>query len=237
MSAQLRRRRRQWHPAYDVMCDRFTGEILGAGTAAGIRIVVGNWETSPYGRFADVMIERSDGRRILLAPTSLIAEYIAETYAFDDVRVTPVVVERSADWLRVEAGPLRAQADFGGRTMIGWVLHVLPRVVTASRWFCRAVDPVARVLLPGVRVYGSAGHERTEFYGAHDVHAVTALAASWHGHVLGDLAPVDPAPRFGFGSTPRRPSLTGVTTTVVRPLDSSGGSHAPAVPVSGGPAA
>jgi len=45
--------------------------------------------------------------------------------------------------------------------------------------------------------------------------ARTALTGTLDGIPLGGLAPVDPACRFGFSSTPRRPSVTDVVTTIV----------------------
>jgi hypothetical protein len=41
-----------------------------------------------------------------------------------------------------------------------------------------------------------------------------SVTGSFDGQDLGRLAPVDPAPAFGFSSTPRRPSVTTVVTTV-----------------------
>ena len=196
--------------------DRFVGAILGVGTSEGTRVVVGTWKVSPYGPFADVMVERADGHRVLLAPTQQIAEYVAGTYSFDEVRVVPVEVTEHNDLLEAVYGPLALRAGIGRRTPIGWALRLVPDTITAQAWFCRVSDPVARTLLPGVRTHGTAGQGRHEFYGAHDVHAVTDLSASWNGDELGDLAAVAPAPRFGFGSTPRAPALTRVTTTVVR---------------------
>ncbi len=69
-------------------------------------------------------------------------------------------------------------------------------------------------MLRGVRTRGSAGSGRREFYGATDLHLVTAVRGTWRGASLGDLAPVAPEPRFGFGSTPQRPSVTDLVTTV-----------------------
>src|SRR5690606_39583710 len=40
---------------------RFRGRIAGWGTASGTRVVVGRWDASPFGAFADVMVERPDG--------------------------------------------------------------------------------------------------------------------------------------------------------------------------------
>jgi len=36
---------------------RFAGRIAGFGTASGTRVVLGMWESSPFGRFADVIAE------------------------------------------------------------------------------------------------------------------------------------------------------------------------------------
>ena len=87
------------------------------------------------------------------------------------------------------------------------------RVATAPAW-CAITDPVARVALRGVRTRGTAGGQRREWYGATDVHEIVALSGSFSGSDLGKLAPVDPPCRFGFSSTPRRPSVTSVVTTV-----------------------
>src|SRR5664279_2759040 len=70
---------------------QFDGAIAGMGTASGTRLVVGMWPLSPYGSVTDVMVERPDGHRILLAPTQGFADFVAATYEFDEVRVTPVL--------------------------------------------------------------------------------------------------------------------------------------------------
>ena len=49
--------------------ERFDGAVAGIGTASGARLVVGMWPRSPDGSVTDVMIERADGHRILLAPS------------------------------------------------------------------------------------------------------------------------------------------------------------------------
>ncbi len=80
--------------------------------------------------------------------------------------------------------------------------------------WCTVTDPVARVVLRGVRTRGTAGGSRREWYGATDVHRVVSARGSFDGADLGALAPVHPPPRFGFSSTPRTPSVTEVVTTV-----------------------
>ncbi len=94
------------------------------------------------------------------------------------------------------------------------LLRAVPRRLAESPAWCAATDPAARVLLRGVRTRGVAREGRREWYGATDVRAVTALAGTFDGAALGTLAPVDPPCRFGFSSTPRRPAVTTVVTTV-----------------------
>ncbi len=52
---------------------RFEGYIAGLGSTSGTRLVVGCWERSPLGAFADLMIERPDGHRLLIAPSARFA--------------------------------------------------------------------------------------------------------------------------------------------------------------------
>ncbi|WP_207210389.1 hypothetical protein [Nocardioides zhouii] len=104
----------------------------------------------------------------------------------------------------------------GGRTPLGSLLDLVPaRVATSPAW-CSAIDPVARVVLRGVRTRGTAGNDRGEWYGATAMVAVSAIEGEWRGTDLGRLAPVEPPCRFGFSSTPKRPSVTSVVTTIDR---------------------
>lgn len=196
--------------------DRFHGRILGVGSTSGVRLVVGDWAVSPLGAFTDVMVATAQGHRVLLAPDADVADYVARTYSFDEVRLGPVVLRAGDDGWRLDAGPLICRVGLGGRTPTGRLLRAVPDAVGRTRLFAHVADPVARWALPGVRTVGSAGGGRREYYGAHDQHRVTSLSGSWHGRDLGDLAPVSPPPRFGFSSTPPAPSLTRLTTTVAR---------------------
>ena len=56
---------------------RFRGAIAGVGSTSGVRVVVGRWDESPYGAFADVMVETVSGHRVLLAPTAEVADFVA----------------------------------------------------------------------------------------------------------------------------------------------------------------
>lgn len=194
----------------------FDGHIAGFGTAEGTRVVVGRWLASPVGSFADVMVERTDGTRLLLAPRDDVADLVAATYDFDAVHVVPVSIaadERRRRW-RLRAGPLTADLTIGGRTSVGHLLALVPRARASAPLVATAVDPVARLLLDGVRTRGTAGRGRREWYTASDQHAVTAVRALWGSEDLGAVAPVLPPVSFGFSSVPSVPTVTRVLTTI-----------------------
>lgn len=197
----------------------FDGHIAGFGTAEGTRVVVGRWSASPLGAFTDVMVERADGTRLLLAPRDDIAELVASTYVFDAVHVVPVrlraeVAQRG--W-RLHAGPLTADLTLGRRTRIGHLLLAVPRNATIAPLVASVTDPFARVLLDGVRTRGTAGRGRREWYTAMDQHAITAVRALWGSADLGALRPVAPPVGFGFSSAPSSPTVTRVRTTIELP--------------------
>ncbi len=214
-----------------------------------MRIVVGRWTESPWGEFADAMVERGDGHRILLAPSDEVAQLVSTTYRFDEVRVEPFAVSDGpppgagsgppvgpvrgsgldavgasgsdgsgppapSSWV-VRSPSLELDVMVGPRTGLGRALRLVPRQLAASPAFATVADPVARLVLGGVRTRGTARTGRREYYGATDVRTVTAVSGTVDGVPLGDLAPVDPPCRFGFSSTPRRPSVTDVVTTIV----------------------
>jgi hypothetical protein len=192
---------------------RFRGSIAGLGTTAGIRLVVGAWRESPYAAFADVMLAEPDGTRRLLAPPG-VADFVASTYVFDDVQVVPVDVGVDGSEVRVRAGQLEVSFTVGRRTPLGRGLRLVPGPVATAGWWSLVTDPLARALLRGVRTRGSAGDGRSETYGATDHHRIEGMRGRWRGRDLGRLADVTPEPGFGFGSTPRRPSVTTLVTTV-----------------------
>lgn len=192
----------------------FDGAIAGVGTASGTRLVTGMWPVSPFGSFADVMVERADGRRILLAPSREVADFVAATYRFDEVLTVPVSYQRAGETWTISAGPLSLRLTTGGRGFLGRLLRLVPKRLACAHWWAELLDPVASVVLPGVRTRGTAGGGRREWYAALDLHRITAVQASWDGVDLGRLKDVRPPVRFGFGSTPVRPSVVRVTTTI-----------------------
>ena len=168
---------------------------------------------SPFGRFADAMVEQPDGCRVLIAPTAGVAEVIGGVYEFDHVIVDVVHTSRSAGRCAFAGGPLRVDVTIGERDVLGWILCAVPRAVASSVAWATIVDPIARLTMRGVRTRGRTRGGR-ETYGATDRHVLIAANATWEGIDLGALADLDPPVRFGFGSAPRRPSIVALTTTV-----------------------
>lgn len=195
---------------------RFDGWILGLGTASGTRVVVGHWPRSPLGAVSDVMVQRPDGHRVLLAPSAEVAEFVGSTYTFDEVQLVPVDVHRTDAGWTVTAGPLDLRVRTGARPLLGRLLHAVPAPLARTPAWVGLLDLPAR-LTTGLRTKGSAGNGRTEWYGVQDLHGLEAVEASWDGAPLGELTPVRPPVTFGFGSVPPRPSVVRVTTTVQLP--------------------
>jgi len=193
----------------------FTGRIAGLGTTSGVRLVIGMWETTPFGPFADVMLEEPSGRRILLAPTDEIADFIAATYTFDEVRVAPVTFRRTTDRVTLSAQRLSLAFGVGSISPLGRLLRMVPPAFATNTTWLRAIDLIARVLVPGVRTAGSANAGRREFYGVTRARTITDAAATWQDRDLGSLAPLWPPVRFGFSSAPSHPQIVDVTTTIV----------------------
>jgi hypothetical protein len=193
---------------------RFVGAIAGVGSTSGVRVVVGRWDRSPWGPFADVMVETADGHRVLLAPTPTVTEFVSATYRFDELREEPVTVRSEPGSWSVVTPSLTLELTTGGRTPLGRLVSLVPGPVAASPTWCAVTDPVARVALRGVRTRGGVSDGRRSYYGALDVIAVTALRGAFGGADLGSLADVSPPCTFGFSSVPRTPSVTRVVTTV-----------------------
>lgn len=204
-------------PASSPRQARFDGWIAGLGTTSGTRVVLGHWRRSPFGPVTDVMVERADGHRRLLAGSVELGRFVADTYSFDDVHIVTTSVRREGPEWTVAAGPLVVRFTTGGRGALGRLLRAVPPPLARWRPWVRLIGLPARLVLRDVRTYGSAGNGRREWYAVQDLHRITAATVELDGASLGALADIDPPVRFGFGSTPRFPALVRVTTTVQLP--------------------
>ncbi|XAS63308.1 hypothetical protein VUN84_13515 [Micrococcaceae bacterium Sec5.8] len=194
----------------------FDGHIAGIGTESGLRAVVGLWRHSPFGTFADAMVELPSGHRILCAPTAEIGGFIADVYTFDETQVVDVAASQDGHRLTVDAGPLRIRAAVGVRTRLGSLLRLVPRPVAVHPQWLRAISPLAARLSPGARTAGAAKGGRQEYYGVTDLHRIDSASVTWNGADAGALTAIRPAVSFGFSSVPAEPSLARVRTTVVQ---------------------
>lgn len=199
------------------MAERWTfdGHIAGIGAASGFRAVVGIWHSSPLGAFADVMVQEATGRRLLLAPSAAVAEFVAATYQFDEVRIVDVDAGLDGGRLTVAAGPLAIEAAIGTRTATGVGLRAVPRRLAVHPAWLTAINPLAALFSPGARTAGTAGNGRREFYGVTDLHRITDARVRWDGEDQGTLVPIRPAVTFGFSSVPARPAVATVRTTIL----------------------
>ena len=197
----------------------FTGHIAGFGSGIGVRMVVGSWLTSPFGQFADVMVETAGGERILLAPSAEVAEFVSATYSFDATVLGPVSVSQTATTFGVTAPDLDVTCRIGGPAAFDWLLRLVPRSIATAPLWLRAINPIAALLMPGVQTAGSAGHGRREFYGVRRTHRIVELTGSFRGVPLDGLADLHPPVRFGFSSAPAVPQLVSVTTTIDLPAN------------------
>jgi hypothetical protein len=206
--------------------ERFTGWIAGLGTATGHRVVIGHWHRSPYGVVTDAMVEDPAGHRTLYAPTPQLAEFLSAAYRFHDVQVATCRARRSGRCWTVQAGPLQLSFTIGRRTLLGWLLWIVPAPLARTTWWVGLLDLAARRLLPGVRTRGRTRDGRRQWYGAQDLHRIVAADATLSGRDLGALRAVHPPVGFGFGSVPGRPSLVRLTTTIEALRPGGGGDAA-----------
>lgn len=193
---------------------RFTGHIAGIGTRSGTRLVLGMWDETPMGSFADAMIEDASGHRTLVAPREEVADFIAATYSFDEIVIAPVALTRSPAAWYLTSDDLDVAFAPGRRLWMSPLLLAVPPPLRRTAGWARVCSPIASRLMPGVQTFGTAGSGRTEWYAARDVRGVDSASARWRGEDLGALAPLTPPVRFGFASAPARPSLTALTSYV-----------------------
>lgn len=200
----------------------FTGHIAGVGTESGVRLVIGRWPVSPFGSFADVMVQTPDDERILLAPSSEVADFVSSTYQFDRIELGEVSADLTSDRLTVGAPGLDVTVSIGAAAPVDRLLRLVPGRLATAPWWLAAINPVAALIVPGVRTAGSAGNGRREYYRVRRSRRVIGAQGTFCGRDLGGLAPLLPAVSFGFSSAPPDPQIVSVTTTIDMPASVAG---------------
>jgi hypothetical protein len=172
--------------------------------------VVGYWERSPIGPFADVMWATPDGQRRLLVPSGAAGAFVSAVYTFDRVDVVPLVAALAGAELDVTAGDVRLHVT-GGR---GWRIPFAPlRTPAVTRW---VEAPVAHALVR-VQTYGTSPTGVREWYRADEYRPVAAARATVAGRDLGPLRPRWKAAAFGFSEPPRRAAMVRVRPMLADP--------------------
>lgn len=201
--------------------DVFEGAITAAGFDSGDAVVVGAWARSPLGMVMDVMWRRPDGERVLLAPTAAVADYVAALYAFDTVRVVPIVGRLTRDRLTVAAGPLDLHADLAPPDWRSWLFALRPRRLRRSpRWIAfedRLARPVVGRLIggaEGVRASGVAPGGQQEYYGVDDWRAVATAKLTVEGRDAGPMADLPADFGVGLSAFPTTPASVRVGTLI-----------------------
>ncbi len=198
---------------------RFDGWIAGAAFASGDRFVVGRWQRSPLGSFADVMWARPDGTRILVAPDEQVLRFVGAHYAFEECRRAPVDVDISSRLVRASAPPLALRLELEPPGAMSRLLALRPRRLRTFRPWIAVEDIVVRPLVApllaggaGIRARGRTRTGAREWYAIHAFRAATA-GASLDGVDLGPTVPARTC-GFGFSEFPPMPAAVRVTSLI-----------------------
>ena len=183
------------------------GSITSVGFASGDRFVIGDWQQSPIGPFADIMWAQPSGHRILLVDADA-ASYVDSVYPFPEIRHQRVTTEHDGRTYLVRSGDLELRLRFGVA-----VLRLPPR----PRWLTATIENrVSRKLL-SVDTYGVSPTGVVEWYRTRSARRVVAATASFGGTDLGALASLDRPLGFGFTDPPRLPSHVRLRVDLQRP--------------------
>lgn len=188
------------------------GAIAGLGFSSGDSFVVGLWDSGPLGPMADVMWAQPSGARVLLAPDERVAAFVSGIYSFDEARVVPFDVARSAEGFELSAGELHVTAALGRPHPL---FALRPRRLRRSLAWVRVEDAVLRPLAgrfvigggDGVRMRGTTPGGRREWYRIDGYRRIVSATGELGGRDLGPLASLREDLGFGFSGFPRRPAF------------------------------
>lgn len=160
------------------------------------------------GPLLDVMWGTADGRRVLLAPSRIGADFISRIYDFDEVRVGELTGGSDGSRTTVTGHGLDLE-------LIGGRLRPIPfgRPLAVTRWIER---PIARALM-GVETFGTSALGAVEWYQARGWRWVESGSCTLDGVDLGPPGEITEPLRVGFSEPPARPSIVPVKVTIDLP--------------------
>ena len=186
--------------------DIFQGRITSSGFQTGDRVVVGTWNSSPFGNFTDIMWARSDGTRILIAPNQEIADYVTDMYSFDDVLLEEIDVKEEGRNLSVKCKTMELEFSWKKGFAIPFKRSLL-FIATVELFFAR--------LIFSTRTYGLTRNNRREWYAIDRVSNLSHASANISGEDMGDMTPMSQPCKFGFSEAPKKPASCEVRTHIL----------------------
>ena len=194
--------REKLHDSLDI----FQGRITSSGFQTGDRIVVGAWNSSPFGNFTDIMWAKPDGTRVLIAPTQEIADYVTAMYSFDEVILEEIVSKEEGRCLTVKCKSMDLQFSWKKGFAIPFKRSLL-FIATVELFFAR--------LIFSTRTYGLTRNNRREWYAIDRVSNLSQASAKIGGNNVGNMAPMNPPCKFGFSEAPKKPASCEVRTHIL----------------------
>ena len=194
--------REKLHDSLDI----FQGRITSSGFQTGDRIVVGSWNSSPFGNFTDIMWAKPDGTRVLIAPTQEIADYVTAMYSFDEVILEEIISKEDGRSLSVECKSMELKFSWKGGFAIPFKRSLL-FIATVELFFAR--------LFFSTRTYGLTRNNRREWYAIDRVSNLSNASARIEGGDAGDMTPMSQPCKFGFSEAPKKPASCEVRTHIL----------------------
>tara|TARA_B100000003_G_scaffold156386_1_gene141790 strand:- start:6003 stop:6566 length:564 start_codon:yes stop_codon:yes gene_type:complete len=177
--------------------DIFSGRITSSGFSSGDRIVIGDWKYSPFGSFTNIMWAKSDGVRVLLSPNKNLAEYVSSLYSFEEVKITPIEVNRGVKEISVKAGSLEVK--------MVWSLS-FPIPLWRPKWFISTFENTIAKKFFNTSTFGITRDGRKEWYSIRGISKVVHGECKIDGIDLGQSVNFEIDACFGFSEPPKWPS-------------------------------
>jgi hypothetical protein len=178
--------------------DIFEGRITSCGFDSGDRIVIGLWEKSPFGSFADIMWARPDGTKILIAPNEKIGEYIDSLYEFDEIRIEEIKIQRNRKEIIFNCTDIQCQFNWGNE--ISFLVKRRPL------WFVSTIEYFFGWLIFRTKTHGKTKNGRKEWYVVDKISRLKKAKAKISGKDLGRYTKFSPKANFGFSDPPKMPA-------------------------------
>ncbi len=185
--------------------DIFKGRITSSAFSSGDRIVIGDWMESPMGRFTDIMWADTAGKRILIAPTKEIADYVNSMYTFEETIIEEINIQNFERELQLESPSMKINLKWDR----GW-----PIPFKRSLLFIATVELFFAKLFFGTKTHGVTNNGRKEWYAIDRVSKITTGTAEINNKNLGEITDMTPC-KFGFSDAPKKPASCEVRTHIL----------------------